>query len=79
MQTLRNDLRSGSLFFKIGMGILTAPIWLALFVPMLPELLLSAIAFVLHCAVTAVMSTIAMAIGSVFRGCAAIRRAIQRT
>jgi hypothetical protein len=58
---------TGFIFFKIGMAILTAPIWLGLFVLMLPELLLAALALVLRYLVAAVLGLLAIIAGGIFR------------
>jgi hypothetical protein len=62
----RDDGNSGLIFFKIGMAIITAPVWLGLFLLMLPELLLEAVVLVGHYLLMAVLSCFAVVAGALF-------------
>ena len=69
---------TGFNFFKIGMAILTAPVWLGLFVLMLPDLIFAALALVIRYVVAAVLGVIALIAGGIFNLYSICRDAIGR-
>jgi hypothetical protein len=74
----RDDWKSGFIFFKIGMAIITAPVWLGLFLLMLPELLLEFVALVAHYVLMVVLSVFAVIAGGLFNLAITIRDAFRR-